>query len=174
MGNAKTKAVAKPKELLGKNAPHVAVVKKTPMFQLQFLFTDIDFKNQRLRELKATVVAQAKAHPGWDSYARDKAAVDEKLKTIKKAVAVECKSELDDIKELTTELETVAEKFKREAIPLLVAGKQVTLNGDGTGIKYVAELDVKVRALPAEDEELDQDEKTKALPAGKAKRKKKK
>jgi len=151
-------------ELLGKlgittDENRAMVTKNSPTLQLQFLFTNIDHKQQKIRELKAEIKAEFEAAPGWMKIVQDQEDINEKKKILKEAIQEKIPEAFKDIAELEQELAIEMGKFRTKALPVLIGGKQVTMDG-GNGMKFIAELDVVIKPLGIKpDEQKDEQEK---------------
>ncbi len=127
-------------------------------FQLQFLFTDIDHKRQKARELKANIKAEFENAPEWKTITDLKNKSKDKLSELKNRLLQTIGGDEEELKALNKELKDEQVRFRDTALPLLIAGRKVEVEGDDKRI-YVAELDVKL--VPKEIDE-EKDEKVRA------------
>jgi hypothetical protein len=136
--------------------PRVAVVRQTPEMQLQILFTDVDFKRQKVRETKLLLKQTMEAHPSWAKMKEDKASYDQRYKVVRDSAVGELKSDIGEMHDIEVELKKEDERLRKDAVKLLVAGKDIVLKGENDR-EYGLELTVKV--VPREMTVVDGDAK---------------
>lgn len=161
------KEKSKKKQL--KKSRTVVVSKRGPVsFQLQFLFTDIDHKRQKIRELTSEIRAELEQAPGFRRLMEDKEKLLERAKSLKEEVKRAIPEAFKDLAELKAELELEEQKFRARALPILMRGEKLVL--DGADGRQVVELDVRVRKQETEELEAERakEEKALALPPGKS------
>jgi len=137
-------------------AARVAVVRQTPEMQLQILFTDVDFKRQKVRETKLLLKSVMEAHPSWAKMKEDKASYDQRYKVVRDSAVGELKSDIGEMHDIEVELKKEDERLRKDAVKLLVAGKDIVLKGENDR-EYGLELTVKV--VPREMTVVDGDAK---------------
>jgi len=119
------------------------VTRRSPTIQLQFIFTDIDFKVQKVRELKAEIKAEFEAAPGWKKIVEDQEDVNARKMTLREEIMKTIPEAFKDLEEIQADLAVEMGRFREKAIPLLIQGKELKLKGE-KGKEYVARLDVKI------------------------------
>jgi phosphomevalonate kinase len=130
--------------------PKLAVVRQTPEMQLQILFGDVETKTQRVREIREMVKEQKRAHPSWAKMMQDKTDLDKRHRVVTEATEAALKDELKELAELEKEMAEQSEALKKAAIPLLVAGNQIVLDGtEGRKFDVTLGVDIKLRKMVA-------------------------
>lgn len=115
----------------------------TAKIQLQFLFTDIDAKQQKRRELAATLQAELEADPTYEKIVELADKAKRQLKELKERVFARMGGDVEELKAIAKELTTEKVQLENDALPLLIAGKPVELK-TADGREFVAQLKVKL------------------------------